>query len=97
MAEKPGSTPMFETIMPRSCSGTTSRTRASSFAMSFSVSSRRVPEGLFTRMTNWPASVERKEGETEQGSDQQAGGEDAGEHVRAVATGRATARLTDRS
>ena len=77
MDEKPGSTPMLETIIPSSFSGTIFRISASSFLISFSVSSRRVPDGAFTRITNWPASVMGKKARPSRRSDEQAREEQA--------------------
>ena len=45
MEEKPGVTPILETMMRRSLAGTTSRTICSTCSTSLSVSSMRVPVG----------------------------------------------------
>ena len=60
MEENPGVTPMLETRIFNSFFGTVSRTICSTWPMSLSVTSRRVPVGALRLMTNWLGSVRGK-------------------------------------
>ena len=60
--ENPGVMPILETMIFRSCLGTTSRTICSTWPTNWSVNSSRVPEGALRLMTNWPGIGAREVG-----------------------------------